>query len=34
MPGVRATEKEVRDDEQKRLKQMDKAKLYQPVEKP
>ena len=34
MPGVRATEKEVREDEQRRLKQMDKAKLYQPVEKP
>jgi hypothetical protein len=37
MPGVRATEKEMRDDEKQRLKQMDKAdkvNLYQPVEKP
>jgi general secretion pathway protein D len=34
MPGVRATEKEVREDEQRRLKQMDKANLYQPMEKP
>jgi general secretion pathway protein D len=37
MPGVRAMEKEVRDDETRRLKQADKpdkANLYQPVEKP
>ena len=37
MPGVRATEKELRDDETQRLKKADKAEKansYQPLEKP
>ena len=37
MPGVRATEKEMRDDETQRLKQADtggQMTPYQPLEKP
>jgi hypothetical protein len=37
MPGVRETEKELRDDEKQRLKQADQADKvirFQPVEKP
>ena len=37
MPGVRETEKELREEESQRLRQADKAEKmnsYQPVEKP